>query len=64
MATDSMTPKTIKGLIDLELLRIEDKELNTQVAKSVKSAGADLGTLNRYLNALRKRTPKETETAQ
>lgn len=62
-ASDLATPKGVAKLITIELNRIKDKGLASKVLGAVTSAKDDLGTLNRYLNDLRKRTPKE-ETSQ
>jgi hypothetical protein len=49
--------------IDAELARLKDDELSVKVRGTVAVAVADnnKGALGRYLNALKKREPKEVE---
>lgn len=49
----------LKILIDTELVRIGDAELETKVDKAVEAAGGNVALLGRYLNELRRRDPKE-----
>ena len=59
--SDKQTPITLADSIKVELARLNDSELSTKVNAEVAKAVADnnKGALGRYLNALRKRTPKE-----
>jgi hypothetical protein len=61
--SEEQTVTTLAVAIDAELARLKDDELSVKVRGTVAVAVADnnKGALGRYLNALKKREPKEVE---